>query len=618
MALVVGAVLGIAAWNVTHHGAQGGSAAARPVRLTLLPPPGLNVSGYDVSPDGRTIVALASEASAAPGEEPVQRIYSRGLDRFEFTPIPGTELCSGFAWSPDGKWLAFNTYATRDNPRRKLAKVPTDGASPAIALCDWQDGWNNYIWLPDGDILIEANRSTQLIRVPASGGAPSRPAPTSTADGGSVGQLSFDSVLPGGNGVLVGRESWGAHGYQLDLWLLDPRSGRIKELIRNASIAAYLPSGQLVFTRGDALNAVPFDPRRGVIKGEAIPLMSGLRTNSTWQNATFALGGGNLLYTPGGITGGRRRLMLAGAAGDTTEFTPERGAFERDPAISPDGRRAAVVISNPQGTYEIWLAERGAPGLRPGVAIESADCSMPVWSPDGSRIAFNRNGRDSADGLYVVRAGSGDSPSLILRSGSIEERLVPESWARDGSGLLALSTRAGRGRLLFVPLSSDTPRVARPLRTSTANVLGGRLSPDGQLVAFASEESGTPQIHVARLLPGGAMDVPVPVPSLGAPVSGAVGWSADGRRVMFGTGEYLMAASVTPGPALSAAPPVRLFKFRDLSVQSAQWDVAPDGRAVIICKGEDEGDIRRRDVIVNWESELRDKVARARAGGSRR
>src|SRR6185503_20749769 len=77
-------------------------------------------------------------------------------------------------------------------------------------------------------------------------------------------------------------------------------------------------------------------------------------------------------------------------------------------------RRMAVVIANVKGTFEIWFADRDAPSLRRAVAIADADCTNPTWAPDGSHLAFDRFSSGPGDGVYVVRAGSGEPPTRIV------------------------------------------------------------------------------------------------------------------------------------------------------------------------------------------------------------
>src|SRR5215469_9457392 len=63
-------------------------------------------------------------------------------------------------------------------------------------------------------------------------------------------------------------------------------------------------------------------------------------------------------------------------------------ALVGQPAISPDGNSVAATVQVPQtGLHDIWIYD-----LKRGTAFpftfNSRDNGLPVWSPDGSHLAF--------------------------------------------------------------------------------------------------------------------------------------------------------------------------------------------------------------------------------------
>jgi tRNA A-37 threonylcarbamoyl transferase component Bud32 len=86
---------------------------------------GVGQTAIAISPDGRTLAYIA-------GGGPRPRIYVRPLDRFEATPLPGTEGAFHPFFSPDGGWIGF--FA--DN---QLRKVSTAGG-PRDRRCMDQEG----------------------------------------------------------------------------------------------------------------------------------------------------------------------------------------------------------------------------------------------------------------------------------------------------------------------------------------------------------------------------------------------------------------------------------------------------------------------------------------------
>jgi eukaryotic-like serine/threonine-protein kinase len=604
VALVLGIGLGAALWGFLRPGVRGGAATGGPIRLSVDVPPDMRVSGWDFTPDGRAIVVRAQPRSAGPGETPLDRLYVRRLDRFELKPVPGTENVETYGFSYDGRFIVFRARVGREATRRVLARVAVDGNSPAVTICDWDDNWSSaFTCLPGGDILLAAARGTQLVRMSASGAVS-----PSLAKVGVQGYLSLGSPLPDGRHVFAALETWGAHGYQNDTWVLDSKTGQGRSLIPNSGFATWSPTGHVVFSRGGDLFAAPFDPGHAVITGDVVPLLTGLHTLSVWDNAYFVLGGGNLFYAPGAVSGGNRRLMIVGAPGDTVPFARARRPFEQPPSITPDGRRVAVVIPNAKGTFETWFADRDAATMRLAVAIPNADCDGPIWAPDGSRLAFTRIGKNAGDGVYVVRAGSGDAPTRIMLTDSF---VRPVAWSPDGRTLLIMRFTQGHGDIFAVSMN-DTSHTPRPFRATPANEREASYSPDGHMIAFNSDESGNMQVFVAAIRADGGLEPPVPVPTGAGAVVGFPRWSADGRRVFFATdADRIFSAAVTPGTNPVVGAPVERANVVDLRVGNSMWTLMPDGRLLIIQRGEDEGDPHRFDVVVNWAQELHATMAGA-------
>ena len=117
-----------------------------------------------ISPDGRRVVYGATEAGTT-------RLFSRPLDAFESTPIPGTEGTVGVAFSPDGQQVALHLQ----NDGRWTNRIPLAGGSPFTIIDGDGDLNSRFAWLPDNTIVysvVDGDGGGGLMQVPASGGRP--------------------------------------------------------------------------------------------------------------------------------------------------------------------------------------------------------------------------------------------------------------------------------------------------------------------------------------------------------------------------------------------------------------------------------------------------------------
>src|SRR5262249_30597194 len=123
--------------------------------------------------------------------------------------------------------------------------------------------------------------------------------------------------------------------------------------------------------------------------------------------------------------------------------------FVSAPAVSPDGKRVAYARNDGSGTPGIWLVEFARPINTP-FAIDPGGNTNPVWSPDGSRIAF-LGVRQRVRAIYQKAANlSGGEEALYRTDGA------PTSWSHRfilyGSGGLGVSLLPVDGPELHKPI----------------------------------------------------------------------------------------------------------------------------------------------------------------------
>ena len=82
------------------------------------------------------------------------------------------------------------------------------------------------------------------------------------------------------------------------------------------------------------------------------------------------------------------------------------------------------------------------------------------------------------------------------------------------------------------------------------------------------------------------------------------------RRQAFADQGRVMSVAITTQPVLSASAPTLAYDLNKLRVNDRDFDLLPDGRLLVTQKGEEEDEITRFDLVLNWVTELRERLSR--------
>jgi serine/threonine-protein kinase len=583
IAVAAGLMVGTAVWNLRPAAPN----APRPVRFSFGVPTGPSqqamrgISGrLAMSPDGTTVAYVGArlEDLEQRSGESARQLYLRHIDESEGRPILGTEGAQSPFFSPDGAWLGFAVAG-------KLQRVPIAGGAP-LEICK---AWEVFgaSWGPDDSIIFGGGISSGLMRVAVAGGQP-EPLTSPDPSNGEI-HHGFPDILPDGRTVLFTIGT--GHGSRIAKLSLDTRGW--EELLPYGAGPRYLSAGYLIFSENDNLRLVRFDAQEGQVEGSVLPALDGIQWES-WaglEDAAFAVSrSGDLAFIPGGLGSFETNLLWIDRRGKETVIDADR-AFYIGPRISPDGRRIAVIRLGELGVGEIWVMNNDGDQAFP-VAADGADYN-PVWTQDGTTLTYTSNGD-----MFEKRVDRDDARVQHLRR---ENYQFPRSWSPDGRFLAFIEASLNGLRIWVMPRDGKP----EPLLDSSFNSGSPRFAPQGNWIAYVSDESGQEEVYVRRY-PGSERGKRISSGGAREPV-----WSVDGRELFYRRGIQMMAVQITTEPELEVGEPVKLWEAPYFS-QDRLWtnyDVAPDGRFLMLGVPETfNTEPARIHVFLDWLTEIEERM----------
>ena len=584
--LVVGSVVtGAVVWTARPV------TPAHPARFVMATPPdgpvcagtGCDGLALAISPDGRLIVYQVRESADAANWQ----LWVRQLDQLEATPIRGTEGAVTPFFSPDGEWLAF-----RDARDDTLKRVPVLGGSP-VTIAAFDADARSLSWGSDDSIVFSNRGQTRgagLSRVPAVGGEPV----VLTTPDPEQGETDhwWPQALPGGETVLF--TAWAGSDAASRIAAVSVETGDVTYLDLRGTHPQFTPTGHLVYGVNGTLWAAGFDPNRLEVTSSPVPVVENVTVQeSGTANFGFAATG-SLVYLSDEEGGGiARTLVWVDRQGreEPLGLPPQQYEF---PRVSPDGARVAVSVIGEEN-LDVWVWDVARGGLSRITTDPANDGPDPAWTPDSKKVVFQSD-RNGALGLFWRAAdGTGDVERLMTMEDV--NTIRPTSLSPDGAHLLFHTLSAETNwDIGMLSIGEGRPTM---LVQSDATEYDGEISPDGSWIAYTSDEAGAADIYVRRF-PDLSERHRISTEGGRGPV-----WSSDGQEIVFrrfGGGAQMMAVAVTTEPTFTIGTPEVLFEEPYYRSGGRHYDLAPDGRLLMI---KEHSATKNIHVVFNWFEELK-------------
>ena len=577
------------------------SAPAREsVRLQIPLPQNttFTVSGhFAISPDGKKLIFAAVAA------DNVARFWVRALDSLDVKPLEGTTHDPRYStvfWSPDSRMVAFR------GDDGKLRKIDIDGGrSQAIGEMRKFDPVGGT-WGPNGVILL--GNQPGILRIDEATGVSS---PVTALNVERKDQShSAPVLLPDGRHFLYTRSSLEPDNSGIFVGSLDakPDEQSLKALLpggmASAATTAYADSRLLYYRTGSVL-AQEFDPERLLLSGEPVRVVDQVDVGPS-NNAYFSVSStGVLVYRLGGATVNRQPTWLDRQG--KVLGTPGEPGFYWTLKLSPDGKRLAYQGRlRPHDNDDIFVLDLERGGTT-RITSDPAQDEQPVWSPDGTHVAYGSNREGTLKLFRRAADGSGAEERMLdnaLRFGNFTD------WTPDGRYIVTFHSSPQTGNdVWLLPLDGSAPF---PIIQTDAIDVGGYVSPNGRWIAYRSDESGRTELYVQPFNPSAGK------PEAGrkwmVSKGGALGmprWHKDGREILYIANDgSVMAVPITTDPDFTSGTPQRLFhlprSFMALSPFPGQFiDVTRDNQRFLAELPVVKTPLDEFTVVLNWPAGAR-------------
>lgn len=512
--------------------------------MTIELPPGADVVDFNIAPDGHTVGFLG----VLDGDS---RIWVRRLGSFDLQVVRDSAGAQSFVFSPDAQSLAFVA-------RKRLWIIRLgDGVARAICPIGKTRGWP--LWTARNKIVFDRASAAPLFEVDPIPGAVPRPITTLEPgetyhlepDVSEDGELLFFNVAMSDgqdarNGLYVQRQ--GEPGKHFVVAGLENTYDYVNGWLATSAPAA------MVYRRFDRKNLQVEDREHVVQAGQRF---------------------GGWLVAPNGTLFAvdpliPQSLLMFDRSGASQKID-ERAMSQ--PRLSPDGTRIAYIArgSTNSGVFVFDIA-RGTHAF----VSDCRRCRFPVWTPDGKRIVFSCAKQKLDYDIFVRNADGTGGDELLVRT-------PRRDWAADvspdGRSLLFWADGDdGSSDILLAPLVPNA--VPRSLIASAVDETLPVFSPDGLLVAYASEESGRSEVYVQ---PVDGRRGRAQVSAKGATEPR---WRRDGRELFVLTASRGIAAAPIGRDAdggVDVGAPRTLFEVA--VAQSPTYDVSADGQKIVVNHG---------------------------------
>jgi Tol biopolymer transport system component/C-terminal processing protease CtpA/Prc len=436
------------------------------------------------SPDGKQLAFVSTRAGSTGID--VLDIAGGTLHRITYDDIAPTLD----AWSSDGKYLYFTTYAAAVNFESVIRRVPATGGTPTDVRAETYVNQMDAAPSPDGASLAYVRHGfggqwwrrghshiDESILTLAHDGTFA-----SLTDGDA--KVRWPMWSPDGSVLYYVSDRSGSD----ELW--ERRDGKARQLTELKSGRVLWPTisrdgHTIAFERDLAL--WKYDVASGHTERVAVELR-GLPTTIATARRTLTNGFESFDLSPDGkklsFIGRANVFAVSADTGGDALAIPEHDAVAADePVWAPDSRRLAYVrdAGETQAIATYTFPDGPARTMTPPGHHDD----YPHWSPDGTKLEFVRDGTE----IHLTDVATGSD--RIVARGTLDRRPFGDeddvAFSPGGEWLAYVDTPPGGfANAYVVPVAGGTPHAV----TALPNTNGGPLAwaPDGKRLYLVTSQ----------------------------------------------------------------------------------------------------------------------------------
>lgn len=253
--------------------------------------------------------------------------------------------------------------------------------------------------------------------------------------------------------------------------------------------------------------------------------------------AAFPGVNGKIIFSSDRTRDAQDIFAISSSGGAPDRLTTFSTGHNIDPAVSPDGSRIAF---NRDG--QIWVMK--VSGMTAGgtgatqITNTSTTKTKPTWSPDGSRLAYVANSFD-VDGqtdleIWIINADGSGRTQLTNNTAVPDDK---PAWSPDGTQIAFVSARTGDSNrnIYLMDTNPATDDAINLTQNSTTPLYQGHddfpsWSPDGTQITYSNNGEGDADVYKMDTNPT-TKDWTNLTPNPGEDTDPA--WSPDGNKIVY-------------------------------------------------------------------------------------